>query len=224
MKFVTSFIIQLCPLFINWVTPCNRCYQAQVLKKITFRSVMRVSRVGFILTQIQYLELCSTTRKRNIPQELHYSLSRELRWTYWEQKEWLLIFVNQLNFHMFRWFRVGEIIQNYRLHKCTGWKVHPKLPGIVLIFIDSTIFTFNKSLNLHLIKLALLKACHGSQACILFYTIHELYMNTRKAFFIITVKSNLSVKIIVFTQPGQHVCVLIKSYSGYLLLIKLFSF
>ena len=93
-----------------------------------------------------------------------------------------------------------------------------------LIFIDSIIFTFNKSLNLHLIKLALLKACHGSQACILFYTIHELYMNTRKAFFIITVKSNLSVKIIVFTQPGQHVCVLIKSYSGYLLLIKLFSF
>ena len=110
---------------------------------------------------------------------------------------------------MFRWFRVGEIIQTYRLHKCTGWKVHPKLPSIVLIFIDSTIFTFNKSLNLHLIKLALLKVCHGIQACILFYTIHELNMIMRKAFFIITVKSNL---IIVFTQPGQDVCVLIKSY------------
>ena len=113
---------------------------------------------------------------------------------------------------MFGWFRVGEIIQTYRLHKCTGSKVHPKLPGIVLIFIDSTIFTFKKSLNLHLIKLALLKVCHGSQACILFYTIHELNMIMRKAFFVITVKSNLSVKIIVFTQPGQHVCVLIKSY------------
>ena len=52
---------------MNWFCPkCNRCFQAQVLKKITFSYMMRISRVGFMLIQIQQLELCSTTRKRNI--------------------------------------------------------------------------------------------------------------------------------------------------------------
>ena len=66
MKFATNFIIQLCLLFINWVAPCNRCFQAQVLKEITFSFVMWISCVGFILIQIQHLVLCSTTRKINI--------------------------------------------------------------------------------------------------------------------------------------------------------------
>ena len=66
MKFDTNVIIQLCSSLIKWVPPCNRCFQAQVLKKITFSCVIWISRVGFILNQIQHLELCSTTRKRNI--------------------------------------------------------------------------------------------------------------------------------------------------------------
>ena len=101
MKFVTNFTIQLCPSFVNCVAQCNRCFQTQVLKKITFSCVMRISCVGFIVTQIQHLELCSTTRKRNIFKKLPYSLLGEMRSTYWKQNEWLFAFLNQLNSQCF---------------------------------------------------------------------------------------------------------------------------
>ena len=108
IKFVTNFIIQLCPSFISWVPPCNRCFQAQVLKKITCSCVMWISCVGFILAQVQHLELDSTARKRNMLK--NYRLSAELRLTRWVRKESLFVFQYLLNFHnvLMIWSRLNS--------------------------------------------------------------------------------------------------------------------
>ena len=45
MKFNIHLIIQFCLSLINWVAPRNWCFQAQVLKEITFSYVMWMSHV-----------------------------------------------------------------------------------------------------------------------------------------------------------------------------------
>ena len=87
MKFLISYIIELCQSIITCVTPCNNCFQAQLLKRVSFSCVVCIMDVSFILTQIQHLEYYRTSKERNTFKKYTYSLSTELRWSHWEQKK-----------------------------------------------------------------------------------------------------------------------------------------